>query len=170
LGDLRVAGLGYVTAKVGNRTVYSQNFGELFHGTEETSISDAFRFGLPAKGTAVDLIHHAEPQPRPSNIQSAFRGATRQRINQVKSAGAVLWSAVVFELRNVPGYDLSQHLFMSIPTPGGYRSGLFPAEEEIAIPAEIPSSNVYRALEYEVLRGGYSPKFSLNVNFTGNRL
>jgi len=116
----------------------------LYHGTDEHPHSSTRVGGLPAKGTDLELLHHAEPPPGVAP-NSAFRGATLFVLSLLRDAGAALWGQYVYEISAYPGYDVVTLLQGRIPCPGGFRGVLMQAEQEIAIPAEVPLARITRA-------------------------
>jgi hypothetical protein len=117
-------------------TVYSV----LYHGTDEHPHNSARVSGLPAKGTDLELLHHAEPPPG-ITPNSAFRRRTQYVLSMLHDAGAALWGRWVYEVSAYPGYDLVTLLDGRIPCPGGFRGVTMPAEQEIAIPAQVPRTH-----------------------------
>jgi hypothetical protein len=138
--------VGYQYALVGEERVLSEGFHRLFHGTsEESKETVAARPGLPRRGDNLDLLNHAEPSP--AAPKSAFRGCVQFALTPDKTAGAALWAddgGTVFQIEDYRGYDVNKLLEGRIATMSRYRDPLWKAEQEIAIPAEVPIQHVKR--------------------------
>jgi hypothetical protein len=116
----------------------------VYHGTTKVSPEVALRRGLPAGGNDWRLKEHAEPDG-PRNPDSAFRGATLVVADPVSQNGAAYWAGTggwVYKIRHIPGWDINASLFGRIAKPGGFRSNLMTAEQEIAIPARVPPQRI----------------------------
>jgi hypothetical protein len=138
--------LGYDYALCLGKIVKPKNFGLLYHGTDDHPPGFVRVGGLPSKGTDLELWHHAEPPPG-NQGKSAFRGSTQLLISTLQDAGAALWGKWVYEVQSYPGYDVAAELEGKIPCPGGFRGVLMSAEQEIAIPAEVPVLSISNAGE-----------------------
>ncbi|MDO3578255.1 hypothetical protein [Ralstonia pseudosolanacearum] len=139
-----IPGFDYATAA--GKVVKPQTFSVLWHGSSTETLED-FRThsGLPARGTDIELIHHVEPETN-TNPNTAFRGTVPFPLSPDKQSGACLWAqdnGLIFQIKDFPGYDVNALLEGRIPDGmGRYRSPRYTAEQEIAIPARVPSAYV----------------------------
>lgn len=136
--------LGYNFALCVGIRVTPLIFERLYHGTDAHEPVSVGVAGLPPRGPDIELLHHAEPPPGNTG-DSAFRGCTQSFISMLQDSGAALWGQWIYEIRNYPGYDVVSLLEGRIRCPGGFRGVVMTAEQEIAIPAEVPLGNISRA-------------------------
>src|ERR1700733_7161608 len=140
---------GYDHALVNGSEVAPTRYPNLFYGCHNpTPAAVEAANGLPAKGSNLELIDHAEPPPGRAN-DSAFRGCTEMYLSPFGDAGAALWGPWVYHIGDYPGYDINRLLEGRIPTPGGFRSPIMPAELEVAVPAGVPMANLRRVGEVQ---------------------
>lgn len=112
-----------------------------FHGTCQVAPSVALKRGLPRRGGDWRLKEHAE-----QSFCSAFRGCTLVVSDPVTGNGAAYWAGEggwVYEIRGVPSWDVNVQLEGRVRTPiGTYRGNLMHGEQEIAVPAQVPSQRI----------------------------
>ncbi len=115
-----------------------------YYGTSDLAPSVAFTEGLPLKGFCIDLLRHAG-----KGRDSRFRGTTPLlMVNEVLGQGAMCWADVggwVYELDNIPGWNVEKLLDGKVPTANGFIGAPFPGELEGAIDSRIPPSKIRRA-------------------------
>ena len=117
-------------------------YGSGFHGTSEVTAEVALTEGLPARGTNWSLLEHSEQRGN-----SAFRGTTQVASNPSTEGGAAYWAGeggLVFDVRDVPLWDINSLLEGRVPTPGGFRGNLMYGENEMATLSRIPPERIYR--------------------------
>jgi hypothetical protein len=114
-----------------------------YHGTD-TPPSVALSEGFPGRGTDLSLHGHAEAKGN-----SAFRGTTEfpSGPNPDAPSGAAYWAGEggwVYEIRNVPTWDVNALLEGRVKTPEGFRGNLMVGEGESAIPARVTPDKIVR--------------------------
>jgi RHS repeat-associated protein len=111
-----------------------------YHGAKDVAPSEALTNGLPARGANRDLLNHVEEGP-----DSGFRGATQLPSDPVNQGGAAYWvgeGGWVYKVR-ARAWDTNQLLEGRVKTGGGeYRGNLMHGENEFAIDAQIPASQI----------------------------
>jgi len=134
--------LGYSHAYVGSKQIEPGEYRRLFHGSSLHEPGDVKRsLGLPPKGNDLDLLNHVRQVGGGST--SAFRGSTQLFCSPDGEAGAALWGDWVYEVVNYRGYELNTVLDGRFPLPSGIFGGNpMYGEQEVAIPAEVPMSNI----------------------------
>ncbi|UCP11543.1 hypothetical protein K5R88_07885 [Pseudomonas sp. MM213] len=119
-----------------------------YYGTSNLTPDVAFTKGLPLKGFCVDLLRHAG-----KGRDSRFRGTTPfLMVNEALGQGAVCWAdegGWVYELDNIPGWDVEKLLAGKVPTANGFAGAPFPGEMEGAIDSWILPSMIRRAGKVE---------------------
>lgn len=115
-----------------------------YYGISDLLPEVAFTQGLPIKGSCIDLLWHAS-----KGYGSRFRGTTSfLMVSEKLGQGAMCWADVggwVYELDNIPGWDVEKLLFGIVPTPTGFTGAPFPGELEGAIDSRIPPHMIRRA-------------------------
>lgn len=138
------------TARLPNgRLVPPSHRGGGYHGTSEIAPADAFRDGLPARGTDVGLENQVV-----QGANRAFRGTTATPMTPTGEAGAAHWAGEggwVYQIDGVPTWDVNALLEGQRVTPGGFAGNLMAGELEGAIPARVPASRIQGA--YPVVPG-----------------
>lgn len=155
---------GYYYATIGDKAqVSAQTQLNVYHGTCLVDV-DCYRRnnGLPKRGGDIDLIRHAEPPPTREE-PSAFIGTVPFPNAPGFKAGAVYWAddgGFVYHIKDWPGYDINCLLEGRIPDgKNGFRGPKNCGEQEIAIPAAVPLSNICKVGKVEKLRGGLVVKW-----------
>ncbi|CRM19842.1 hypothetical protein [Pseudomonas sp. 24 E 13] len=122
-----------------------------YYGTSYLHPSVAFIEGLPLKGFCVDLLRHAG-----KGHDSRFRGTTPfLMVNETLGQGAMCWAELggwVYELDNIPGWNVEKLLNGKVPTVSGFTGAPYPGEMEGAIDSRIPPSMIRRAGQVIKLR------------------
>ena len=111
-----------------------------FYGTTEPP-ELVMKDGLPGRGTDMRLREHSEGSPK-----SGFRGTTNIASDGA-GRGAAYWAGdggYVYEIRDVPTWDVNKNLQGRVDTGGGYRGNLMHGEGEYAIPARVPPDKIVR--------------------------
>lgn len=114
-----------------------------YHGTTDVAPEVALEQGLPAGGTDMRLREHAEAKGN-----SAFRGTSNVPSDPVRETGPAYWAdegGWVYEVRDVPTWDVNKNLEGRVPVEGGgFRGNLMHGENERVVPREIPADKIYR--------------------------
>ena len=122
-----------------------------YYGTSDLTPDVVFTEGVPLKGVCVDLLRHAG-----KGSGSRFRGTTPILVvNEALGQGAMCWADVggwVYELDNIPGWDVERLLDGKVPTASGFGGAPYPGEMEGAIDSRIPGSMIRRGGQVMRLR------------------
>ncbi|EME9750178.1 hypothetical protein N0725_04935 [Pseudomonas aeruginosa] len=117
--------------------------GQQYYGTSSVPLEVAFAEGIPLKGMCVDLLRHAS-----RGYGSQFRGTTRFFVlNEAMGQGAACWADVggwVYELNNIPGWDVEKLLSNKVQTATGFGGAPYPGELEGAVDSRIQPSMIIR--------------------------
>jgi len=122
------------------RQVPPSSFGGGYHGTDDVPPEVALRDGLAGRGDDWRLREHSEPRGG-----SAFRGATGVVSEPVSGNGAAYWAGEggwVYEIRDVPSWDVNVLLEGRVNVGGRWRGNLMHGEQEIAIPARVSPEHI----------------------------
>ena len=130
----------------------------VYHGTSLVTADICEKMnGLPARGKDIELTRHVEPTSGREQ-ESAFVGTVRFPVAPGYDAGAAFWAGAggwVYHINEWPGYDINMVLEGRIPDgKGGFRGPLLTGEQEIAIPARVPRSNIVKIGVVQSRRGG----------------
>lgn len=114
-----------------------------FHGTTLYSPDEVLKSGIPPKGSDRKLLEHVR-----GNSASAFRGTTVFPNTSYSGQGAAYWAGDggwIYEIEEVPSWNVEKELEGKVPIPGGYGNCPIPAELESAIPASVAPDRVIQA-------------------------
>jgi hypothetical protein len=126
-----------------------------YHGTT-LGPDVVLKDGLPAGGPNLNLLEHANPPPNAA--KSAFRGTTQFVYDPSSGQGAAAWAdegGWVYEIRNVPTWDVNTALEGRVQLAGGYTSNLMRGEGEFAVLAEVPPDKIVRYGQVSQTPGGH---------------
>lgn len=123
------------------REARPDHYGGGFHGTTQVQPTVALKQGLPQRGADWRLKEHSEQKGC-----SAYRGCTLVASEPITGNGAAYWAGKggwVYEIRGVPSWNVNRQLEGRVKTiQGMYRGNLMHGENEIAIPARVPSERI----------------------------
>lgn len=161
---MNIPGYSYATINDTDR-INPNNHQNIYHGTAKISPTDCNTHnGLPAGGTDIDLVRHAEPPPARKE-PSAFIGTVPFPKAPGFEAGAAYWAGEdgwVYHINDWPGYDINQVLEGRIPDgKGGYRGPFHIGEQEVAVPARVPKNKIVKIGKVVMQRGGLAVTWGL---------
>ena len=131
------------------RVVPPTHHGGGYHGTSQVAPAEAFRDGLPGRGTDVALENQVNQGPN-----RAFRGTTPTPMTPDGETGAAYWAGEggwVYKIDGVPTWDINALLEGQRPVGGTFAGNVMAGEIEGAIPARVPASRIVGA--YPVVEG-----------------
>jgi hypothetical protein len=162
---------GKPVAFVNGKPVRPDVYGTRYYGTDQLTMEEILKNGLPEGGTNWDLVNHAE-----QGGNSAFRGTTLMLSAPViggETTGAAEWGgegSVVVEITGMPGWDVNAQLHGRVKTFVGYRGNIMTGEGEFATPARVPLDNISQVgVVSRNARGRFVVMWTANPNFKGTR-